>query len=75
MRRRLARIAIETGGDMPDRQSKSKLPGDPVALRGVPFQGKGIPGGTIMGTAPESEAVRRVTRVERLAEKLRDLSA
>jgi hypothetical protein len=41
--------------------TKAKLPGDPVALRGVPAIGKGIRG-EIRHTQPEREVVERLSR-------------
>lgn len=73
LRRQVARIAIEVGEDMPDRQPKSKAPADPEALRGVPFIGKAVPGGVAPGTDPEREAIRRLSCEERLSSKLADL--
>lgn len=36
---------------------RSKLPGDPLALRGIPAIGRGV-GGAIPGTNPELRALR-----------------
>lgn len=59
MARKVARIAIETGGELPS--SKSKLPGDAAALRGIPIQGKGI-GGAMRDTKPEDALLMKEKR-------------
>lgn len=46
------RIARETGMSTGEVENvRSKLPGDPIALRGIPVQGRGI-GGAIHETRP-----------------------
>jgi hypothetical protein len=47
----LLSAAVQNGRDLPDKPSKSKLPGDPRSLRGIPVTGRGI-GGVIRGTRP-----------------------
>jgi len=55
----LARIAREVGEPLPERHVRSKLPGDPLALRGIPAIGRSV-SGCIRHTNPEAEAMRRV---------------
>jgi hypothetical protein len=51
--KKLARILLETGEPLPVRVSKSALPGDAHALRGLPAVGvRGGLGGAIAGTRP-----------------------
>jgi hypothetical protein len=45
-----------------DRNPKAKLPGDPMALRGLPAVGVAGAGGAINGTSPERETLRRLGR-------------
>lgn len=40
---------------------RSKLPGDPDALRGVPIHARHV-GGTMRHTQPEAETIRRLSR-------------
>lgn len=47
-----------TGARPPAPQYASKLPGDPVALRGIPAIGRGV-GGAIRGTNPATASVCR----------------
>jgi hypothetical protein len=41
---------------VPERKAKAKLPGDPLALRGIPIQGRGI-SGTMRNTRPDVQVV------------------
>lgn len=54
---------------LPPRYELTK-PGDPHALRGIPMYAKGV-GGTVRGTAPEQEAIHRISRAERITEATR----
>lgn len=54
----VAQIAVETGGSLPSSPA-AKLPGDARALRGLPVVGARGVGGTMPGTQPEREAIRR----------------
>jgi hypothetical protein len=64
--RQTARIALETGGELPST-AKSKLPGDQLALRGLPVVGRDLGDGAIAGTSPERallEKERQATRAQ-----------
>ncbi|HVM68870.1 MAG TPA: hypothetical protein VM204_03430 [Gaiellaceae bacterium] len=55
--KKLARILLETGSPLPVSASKSSLPGDARALRGLPAVGvRGGLGGAIAGTRPGSSS-------------------
>ena len=68
--RMLAKIAMETGSEAPS-SSQAKLPGDARALRGIPAIGHGV-GGTMSGTQPEQETIRREDRRLKLNERTAD---
>jgi hypothetical protein len=42
--KKLAEVAVDTGGVQPERTFSSKLPGDERALRGIPAIGRGVAG-------------------------------
>ncbi|HEX4521642.1 MAG TPA: hypothetical protein VH063_18855 [Gaiellaceae bacterium] len=60
MEAELARITVETGGELP--VNPNAPPGDERRLRGIPVTGFG---GAIDGTAPEKETIARERRRER----------
>lgn len=52
----LARVLLEVDAVLEQRR-QSKLPGDPLSLRGIPAIGRGV-GGAVRGSNPEAEACR-----------------
>lgn len=62
----VARIVMETGCDVPDNRAHIAGAADAMGCRGVPIIGKGLPGGTSPGTAPESVIDRMSERRRRL---------
>ena len=59
MERTQARALLEAVGDEPQAKPR-RFVADPVDLRGIPAIGPGI-GGTMRGTQPEAETVRRLS--------------
>ena len=60
--RTLARIALETGGNVADERARKVLArglGDALALRGIPAVGRNSAGGAMLGTSPHRSRLLR----------------